>query len=872
MDRDLADEIELHLQEKIDELTADGMTRPAAVAAARRAFGNVTRVREDSREIWRSRIVHDVASDVRYAVRQLRRTPSFAAAAILTLAIGIGANSAIFSIVNAVVFRPLPFHQPAAIVSVHSMNVRTTPQPTSLAYFTFFEFRRAAVFERIASYRDTSLTLTGRDLPVQLDGQIVSWELFDVLKVPPLLGRGFLPSEEAPGARVVVLSHDTWQAHFGSDPGIVGRSIIIDDEPTTVVGVAQKGFTYPIRSQPVQIWTTLARDASSPTVQAITEQRGNRLLNAVARLATGSSLEQAQARLDAVAARMAAEYPDTHKNLPATYVRSELETLVGPAREPILILWGAVALVLLIACANIANMLLARTADRQQELSIRVAIGGSRGRVVRQLLTENLTIALTGALVGVAGAVAVVRVLVAMTSDYLPRAAGVEVDGGVLAFSVGLALLVTVLVSVPPALWIGKAGLGRSLGSGSRAVTGKQERVRGALVVAQVSVGLILISVAGILGAGFVQLTRRDLGFRPDSLLTFRVELPGARYTTDRQIAFLGGLIERLEAAPGVTSAAVGMPLPLTGNEMSVSFNIEERPTGPSERPSSNMALVSPGYFHTIDTPIVAGRSFTDDDDGNHPRVLIVNKAFADKFYPEGNAIGKRIASGATSNRDARGTDPIFREIVGIAGNARQDAAGRDATPIYYFPYKQMPWGPPSVLVRTSLPLSAIVPDIRRIAAELDPQVPVHGVKTLTAMFATGMAAPRFLTVLMSSFAAIGLLLTATGLYGLLSYAVSRRTREIGVRVALGASRSSIVSMILGRALMLIAIGTVLGGVGMLAGRVLLQRLIFLFDAPHPLAWLVAAVAMVTLTAVAAAYPPARRAASIDPTTALRIE
>jgi putative ABC transport system permease protein len=872
MDRDLADEIELHLQEKVDALMAEGMTRPAAVADARRAFGNITRVREDSRDVWRWRPAHDLVSDVRYAARQLRHTPSFAAAAVLTLAIGIGANSAIFSVVNAVVFRPLPFHQPAAIVSVHSMNVRTTPQPSSLSYFTFFEFRRAAVFQRIACYRDTSLTLTGRDLPVQLDGQIVSWELFDVLGVPPLLGRGFLPSEEAPDARVVVLSHDTWQTHFGGDPAIVGRSITLDDEPNTVVGVAQKGFTYPIRPRPIQIWTTLARDASSATVQPITEQRGNRLLNAVARLAPGSSLEQAQAHLDAVAARMAAEYPDTHKNVPATYVRPELETLLGPAREPILLLWGAVALVLVIACANIANMLLARTADRQHELSIRVAIGGSRGRVVRQLLTENLTIAMAGAMVGVVGAVAVVRVLVAMTSDYLPRAADVQVDGGVLAFTVGLALAVTVLVSVPPALWTGRAALGRSLGSGSRAVTGKQERVRGALVVAQVSVGLILISVASILGAGFVQLTRRDLGFRPDNLLTFRVELPDARYKTDRQIAFLDGLLERLEAVPGVTAAALGMPLPLTGNEMSVSFTIEERPTGPSERPSSNMALVSPSYFRAIDTPVVAGRAFTDEDDGNHPRVLIVNRAFAEKFYPGVNVIGKRIASGATSNRDTGVQGPIFREIVGIAGNARQEAAGRDATPIYYFPYKQLPWGPPSVLVRTSLPLAAIVPHIRRVVAELDPQIPVHDVKTVTAMFATGMAAPRFLTVLMSSFAAIGLLLTATGLYGLLSYAVSRRTREIGVRVALGASRHSVVSMILGRALMLIAVGTALGGAGMLAGRALLARLIFLFDAPHPLAWLVAAAAMVTLTAIAAAYPPARRAASIDPTTALRVE
>jgi putative ABC transport system permease protein len=872
MDRDLADEIELHIDENIEELIAAGSTREEAAREARRAFGNVTRLREESRDVWRPRALHDLASDLRYAIRQLRHNPSFAGAAILTLAIGIGANSAIFSVVNAIVFRPLPYAEPERLVSVKSMNMRGGPQPTTLSYFTFFEFRRAGVFERMASYRDTGLTLTGRDLPVQLDGQIVSWDLFDLLGVPPVLGRGFLPTEEAPTERVVVLGYDTWQVHFGGDPAIVGRSILIDNEPNTVVGVAQKGFTFPIRSRPVQIWTTLARDASSNTVQPITEQRGARLLNGVARLSPGTSLEHAHARLDAVAARLAVEHPATHKNLPATYVRSELASMLGPARQAILFLWGAVSMVLLIACANIANMLLARTADRQHELGVRAAIGGSRGRIVRQLLTENLAIAMVGAALGAAGAVAVVRLLVSLTAEYLPRAADIHVDGDVLVFTAGLAVAVTILVSVPPALWVGRATLGRAIGSGARTTAAGPERVRGALVVAQVSVGLMLLSIASILGAGFVQRMQRDVGFNPDSLLTFRAGLPGAGHSNDQQIAFMNSLLERLDGAPGVVSAALGMPLPLVGNEMSVSFNIEERPAGPSERPSSNMAIVSPGYFRTIGTPIVEGRAFTPDDDENHLRVVVVNKAFADKFFPGVSAVGKRIASGATSNRDARNGGTVFREIVGVVGNARQSTGGRDAEPIYYFPYEQMPWGPPTVIVRTTLPVETVVPDIRRTVAALNAHVPVHDVKTMSAILARGMAPPRFLTVLMSSFAAIGLLLTATGLYGLLSYAVARRTREIGVRVALGASRGSIVSMILRRALLLIAIGTALGGAGMLAGTALLRPLIEQLDAPHPLGWMAVAVAVVFSTAVAAAYPPARRAASIDPTTALRME
>ena len=523
MVRDVADEIELHLEEKIEELMASGLTRQAATSAARRAFGNVALVREESRDVWRWRSLDDIVGDVRYALRQLRRAPSFAAAAILTLAIGIGANSAVFSVVNTVVLRPLPFPSSDRLVSVQLMSIRGTPQPTSLAYFTFFELRRAAVVERIACYRDFGVTLTGGDLPVHLEGMMVSWDLFDLLGVAPALGRGFLPDEEAPSARVVVLSHEVWQTQFGSDLAIAGRSITIDGEPNTVVGVAPAGFTYPIGRRPIQIWTTLARDASSATVQPVTEQRGARLLNAVARLPPGMSLDQARARLDGVTARLATEYPDSNKNVPATYVRPELHRLLGDARVPILILWGAVTLVLLIACANIANMLLARTADRQREFGVRVAIGGSRGRIVRQLLTENLVIALMGGAAAVLVAIGGVSLLLPLIADYMPRAADVGIDGGVLTFTIGLALVTAVLVSVPPALWITRTKFGGSTRADSRGSTDTQERARGGLVVAQVAIGLVLLCGASVLVAYFLSLTRRDLGFHTENLFSFRV-------------------------------------------------------------------------------------------------------------------------------------------------------------------------------------------------------------------------------------------------------------------------------------------------------------------------------------------------------------
>jgi predicted permease len=871
MDRDLAEEIELHLQEKSEELMAAGHTRDEATAAARRAFGNATLVREQSRDVWRRRAIGDLTTDVRYAIRQLRRTPSFASAAIATLAIGIGANAAVFSVVNSVVLRSLPFHDPESLVSVELADMRGKPDHESLAYFTFFEFRRSNVFERIACYRDYGVTLTGGDLPVQLDGVAVSWDLFDLLGVRPLLGRGFRPDEEAPHARVVVLGYDVWQSQFGGDPGIVGRSIGVDGEPNVVVGVAPAGFTYPIRPRPVQVWTTLARDASSATLQPITEQRGARLLDAVARLRPGTSIDRAHAEIDAVAARLAAEHPDSNKNVPATFVAPELRRLLGEARDALLILWGAVALVLLVACANIANMLLARTADRHREFSVRMAIGGSRLRLVRQLLTENLLIALMGGAVGVAVAVGLVGLMVPMVADDLPRAAAVSVDMGVLSFALALVLLTALLVSVPPALWIGRAEFGGSLRADTRGSTETQERVRAALVIAQVTIGLVLVCGASVLGAGFVNLMQRELGFRPENLLSFRIELPSVRYSTDGQVQFMNQLLERLKSAPGITAATAGMPLPLTGNQMSISFNIEERPSAPSERPFANMALVTPDYFRTIGTPILEGRGFSEEDDERHPRVLVVNRAFADKFFPGQSAIGKRIISGAGSQRDPRNTT-VLREIVGITGNARQSLRGRDAEPIYYFPYEQLPWGPPSLVVRTALPEAGIANDVRRIVASLDPQVPVHDFRTVTSLLSAGRAAPRFQTLLMTSFAAVGLLLTATGLYGLLAYAVSRRTREIGVRMALGASRSTIVTMILRRALMLIAIGTALGGAGALAGQALIRRLVVAVDASHPAAWLAGATAIVVLTALVAAWPPAARAASIDPTTALRAE
>jgi putative ABC transport system permease protein len=870
-ERDLSDEIAQHLDEKVEALMAAGVSRREAELAARRAFGSVALTSERGRAVWRWTLVEDFWADARYAARQLRRTPSFAAAAILTLALGLGANTTIFSVMHAIVLQPLPFPEPERLMAVQLLDIRGGPHPAAFAYYTFFEFRRAQVFERMTSYRDTGLTLTGRDVPVALSGQIVSAEFFDVLGVTPVLGRGFVAAEEQAGTRVVVLSHEVWTTHFNADPSILDRPVSLGGQPFTVVGIAPAGFNFPVRPRPLQFWTTLAHDASSPSGAPLTEQRGARTLDVIARLRPGMSIDEAHARMDALAAGLAKREPDTNRNQPATYVRPELHRMLGEMRQPMLLLWGAVGLVLLMACANLANMLLARTADRERELGVRLAIGGSRARVVRQLLTENLLLALLGGAAGVLVAMGAVRALVPLVAENIPRAAGVSIDATVLAFTVGLAMVTSVLVSIPAALWVRRIDVNPGRPSTSRGGTDVHEGVRSVLVVAQVSAGLVLLSGASLLAASFLYLTTRDPGFRPEGLLAFNVSLPGARYKTEGQVRFIEQLLERLRATPGVTAAAAATPLPFEGHEMTVAFNLVDRPSPPSERPRSDMAIVTPGYFAAIGTPVIAGRDFSEQDDDSHPRVIVVNQAFADRFFPGERVIGRRIEPGASSPADARYGGSTLREIVGVVGNARQDTLGRSPDPIYYFPYKQLVWGLPALVVRTSLTGTAIETDLRTAVASLDSEAPVHTVRTLSRMMASGVAVPRLLTLLMGSFSAIALLLTATGLYGLLAYAVMRRTREIGVRLALGATRGRVVGMVLTRALVLVAIGVPLGALGALAVQALLRAVIFTPTSGGP-GLLIAATAVVVLTATAAACAPALRAASIDPVRALRSE
>ena len=868
MDRELSEEIRQHLDEKVQDLVESGVAVEEAQRRARRDFGNVALIEEQSRDVWRWRWIEDFLLDVRFAFRQVRKAPAFAAAGALTLALGIGANTAMFSVVNAVVLRPLPFADPDRLVAMSPRGSSGPAGPYSVSYPNFFDFRREnTVFDHLVSYRSTTFSLTGAGVPVEVRGQIVSWDFLPLLGVQPLLGRGFQPQDEDAGARTVVLSHPFWRTVLDGDPAAVGRTVSLNREPYLVVGVAPEGFNFPPGTEQVQIWTPLAVDARSATAQPVTRQRGARMLSVLGRLRDGISIEQAQSHMDGVAASLSELYPNHNRRYPGVSLQPGLDALVSTARDPMLFLFGAVGLLLLLACANMANLLLSRTAEREREFAVRSAIGAARFRIVRQVVAESLTLSLLGGLAGVALAAVLIRVVVPLAGTSVPRIEQAAIDRRVLLFAVLLATATCLLFGMAPAARLLRNRFQDPLKGAGRAYVHGADRLQSALIVFQIALGLMLVTGAGLLTASYVHLAQRDPGFRAEALLTFDLSLPDLTYPEPRRLAFYEGLLEQLGAAPGATSAALAMPLPLTGNSMTVAFNIEQRPALPHERPSSNMAIVSPGFFRTAGIPVVQGRAFSERDDAESPPVVIVNRAFAEKFFPGESALGKRIEPGATSG--ARG--PRMREIVGLVGNARQSPLGSQAEAIYYVPYRQMPWCCPSIVVRAAASPGALEPAARAVVSALDKQLPLSAVRTGDQLLSLGIMAPRFLMVLLASFAVVGLLLAAVGLYGVFNYAVVKDAREIGVRMALGASRSRVLGMVLSKAMVLVATGLALGTAGSFASSRLLRAVLRGVEPRDPML-LAAAIAVTVAAAFLASYLPARRAASVDPTLVLRAE
>jgi putative ABC transport system permease protein len=571
--------------------------------------------------------------------------------------------------------------------------------------------------------------------------------------------------------------------------------------------------------------------------------------------------------MDGIAASLADRYPDDNQRYPGVLLQPALDDVAHLARAPLLFLLGAVGLVLLLACANLANLLLSRTAEREREFALRLAIGAARSRIVRQVMTEALTLAFIGGIAGVALAALLAEAAIPLVGRTIPRIEQTSVDGRVIVFALGLMLVTSVLFSLAPAMRLLRVHLNDPLKESAYGNVRGPGRLGGALVVSQVALGLMLLSGAAFLMAAFVHLMQRDSGFQPERLLTFSIGMPGTEYPRARQLDFYDQLLTRLDHLPGARSAALAMPLPLSGSSMRVRFDIDGRPTRPSDRPGSDIAIVSPGFFQTAGIPLLEGRGFTDHDDPDSPPVLIVNRAFADKFFPGESAIGKRIRSGVVS--DARG--PQMRDIVGIVGNARQSPLASQAEPIYYIPYRQLPWCCPSVIVRGAQSPASLEPSVRSVVSSIDRQLPLFDIRTGDQIRSIGVTPVTFLTALMVSFAAMGLLLTATGLYGVLSYGVVKRTREIGIRIALGASRPAVLSVVVGQAAIWVGAGLIIGIVGSIAARRIIGGLLSGIDV-GTLPLLLSAVSVMLATGWLAAYLPARRAASIDPMLALRGE
>jgi putative ABC transport system permease protein len=868
VEREMEEEMRQHIDRATARLMARGLSRSDAQALAKREFGNVTAIAEQGREVWRLTWVEDFLLDIRFASRQLRRSPAFAIAGALTLALGIGANTAVFAVVETVILRPLPFPNASRLVSVVPRNKDGPGGTFNISYPNFFDFRSEnRVFGELVSYRSEDFSLTGMTEPIQIHGEIVASDLFPLLGVKPMLGRGFLRSDEAAGVRTAIVSYAIWKTVLGGDPGVVGRAISLGREPYVVVGVAPPGFNFPIGGEQVGVWTPLATDARSATTHPVTEQRGARMLSVVARLRDGVSIEQAQAQMAGVAASLARRYPDENKRYPSVVLRPLLDDWIGPAREALLVLLGAVGLVLLLACANIANLLLSRTAEREREFAVRTAIGAGRSRLVRQVVAESVTLSVAGGMGGVVSAGLLLRVVVPLGGAIIPRITEATIDFRVLAFSLAVTAATALLFSLVPVARLARHELHDALGESGRGGVHGSDRLRSVLVVVQVSLGLTLVSAAALLTASYVHVARRNPGLDAEQLLTFSVSPPASKYSKTGQPQFYDELLDRIRNLPGAPDAAAAMPLPLTGSSMTVGFEIEGQPANPGARPSANMAIVSPRFLSTAGIPLVAGREFTDQDRTDSPPVLMVNRAFADKFFPGQDAVGKRMKPGVGS--DARG--PRTREIVGVIGDARQSPLSADDDPVYYVPYRQLPWCCPSVMVRAAGAPTALAPEVRSVVASIDKQLPIYDVSTGERMLAIGLAAPKFLMLLLSSFAAVGLLLTVVGLYGVMSYDVVRRTREIGVRMALGASQFSVLSMVLRRAMTLVTIGAVLGAGGAVAGTRLMRTIVFGIGTWQPLLVGIS-IAVVIAAALTATYLPARRAASVDPTLALRSE
>ena len=870
LDADLDEELRTHIDFAVEENLKRGMTAAGARTAALKEFGGMTQTKEIYRVQRGLPLLQILAQDIRFALRQLRKSPAFTIVALLTLALGIGATTALFSVVDAVILKPLPFPTAARLVRVESV-VAATGRAGAASYLDFVDLRaRNHVAEGMAAFTTDNFTLIGPRDAEHLSGAVVSAQLLSLLGVQPALGRNFIVAEDEPGAAngndAVILSYGLWQRYYNSDASVLGRVIQLGDRGFTVVGVMPKRFQFPIQAEPIDLWTTIAFDKRGGE-GAITAQRGAHYLDVVALLKPGITVQQAQAELATIATSLSDEHPENKRR--TAKVVPELQLLTGDIRTPMLLMLGAVGCVLLIVCANIANLLLARATGRRREMAVRITLGASRWRVAFQLLVESLVLGLLGGSLGLGLAFISFRFLAWIVPADIPRLDTISLDGRLLGFAFLVSLLSGLLFGLAPALEASKVSLTESLKKSGRGSSGAgKARLQSTLVVSEIALAVVLLLGAGLLLQSFLHLTQVNPGFNPDHVLTFQVD-PPAGMKSEQFPGFFRQVVSRMRALPGVSSASAASSLPLTGEHMITSIELEGQPTPMGSRPSADFNVIEPDYLRTLGATLLTGREFNAQDDLKSTPVVIVNQALAHAFFPNQNPIGKHVRPGI-GNGYGTG-EPPMREIVGVIEDMKQSGPGIEVAPQVYAPLAQSPFDTMSILVRTTNDPGGLVNAARQQITSLDKNLPVYSVKTLDRYFADSVAEPRFISLLLTCFAALAVLLACLGVYGVVSYAVSQRTQEIGIRMALGAGAGTVVRSVLSRGMLLALTGVSIGVAGSFLLVQLLSNMLFGVRATDPMTFVGAAAALLCVAAFAS-YIPARRAASIDPMQALRTD
>jgi putative ABC transport system permease protein len=867
VDQEFADELQTHLEMLTDENVRRGMTPEEAKRAARIRLGGHTQLRETNRELHGLPYIEAFLQDTRYAFRMLRKNPGFTAVAVITLALGIGANTAIFSVVYTVLLKPLPFTHPDQLFTAFQANTQQGIAETGCSYPNFEEWRaQNQVFSEMAGILAHQLTLTGRGEPSVVNTSVVTPELFALLDVKPLAGRIFFPQDGKQGAPPVVLvSEDLWRGRFGADPGIIGTSIDLDKRPFTVIGIIPAAFRTPFFNTKQEVWIPLVQD---PVFSIFMPQRGVHLLPALGRLKAGVSVAQAQAEMDAISERLAAEFPGENSGWTVRLVPLQKE-IVGDVRTELLVLLGAVGLVLLIACANIANLLLTRATSRSKEIAVRTALGAGRVRIIRQLLSETAVLGLLGGAVGIALAYWGVKALSSFLPSTLPQMNPIRVDYFVLGFALLLSAIAGMAFGLVPAMFAANADIQSALREGGRSGESRnRRRARSFLAVAEISLAMVLLVTAGLLLRSFARLTSVSPGFDAQHLVKADISLPQFQYSTPQQwAAFSAELLARIQSQPGLQDSAVVVPRPIADINVTLPFDIVGNPplsAGTSR--TADYVSISPDYFRVMGIPLLAGRFFNQQDISSAPRVSIISAAMARLYFPNQDPLGKRITFGFP-----QGSGGATREIVGIVGNVRDVALGQNPGAIMYVPFAQAPFWGANLIVKSTLSTSSVAAAIRQEVQRIDKDLPVTDVAKMPDLIDASVDQPRFRMFLLGLFAVMALLLAATGIFGVISYSVSRRTNEIGIRVALGASRNAILSMILRETLVLTLTGLAVGLPCALAASHLVGHMLFNVSANDP-ATLAAVAFVLASVAALAGYIPARRAMRVDPMVALRYE